>query len=154
MNVIELTSITKIYHIGDEDMTAVNNIDLAVAKGEFVSIMGPSGSGKSSLMHMIGLLDRPTSGSYHLNGTDVSKLSKSHQAEIRNREIGFVFQQFNLLPRTSVLENVLLPTVYGKIPNATRQATDLIDRVGLRARIKHKSNQLSGGQVQRVQPGQ
>ncbi|MFI5240123.1 MAG: ABC transporter ATP-binding protein [Candidatus Saccharimonadia bacterium] len=149
-NVIELSDISKIYRTGDEDTIALDNINMTVAKGEFVAIMGPSGSGKSTLMHIIGLLDRPSKGRYLLDGRDVSKISKRKQAGIRNREIGFVFQQFNLLPRTSVLENVLLPTIYGKIKNPTEHAKSLIDRVGLKERIKNKSNQLSGGQIQRV----
>jgi putative ABC transport system ATP-binding protein len=147
---IELSDITKLYKAGDEETAAIHGIDLTVRRGEFVAIMGPSGSGKSTLMHIIGLLDRPSKGLYKLNGEDVSNLSKRRQAEIRNQEIGFVFQQFNLLPRTTVLENVLLPTIYGPIDNPLGRATKLIERVGLGDRIKHKSNQLSGGQVQRV----
>jgi len=112
--------------------------------------MGPSGSGKSTLMHIIGLLDRPTSGSYILDGKDVSKLKGNAQSKIRNKQIGFVFQQFNLLPRTSVLDNVLLPSIYGNIKNPKSKAEKLIEKVGLKDRIKHKSNQLSGGQIQRV----
>lgn len=148
--VIKLENISKIYKVGDEDAIAVDGIDLTIKKGDFVAIMGPSGSGKSSLMHILGLLDVPTSGKYILAGRDVSKLSKNKQAEIRNKEIGFVFQQFNLLPRTTVLDNVLLPTIYGKIQNAQDRAIKIIERVGLADRIRHKSNQLSGGQVQRV----
>ena len=147
---IEIQNITKIYKTGDENTIAVDGIDLKVKKGEFVAIMGPSGSGKSSLMHILGLLDTPTSGKYMLADRDVSKLSKNKQAEIRNQEIGFVFQQFNLLPRTSVLDNVLLPTIYSKQKDAVENAKKMIDRVGLTDRIKHKSNQLSGGQIQRV----
>jgi putative ABC transport system ATP-binding protein len=150
MNAIELHGITKIYQTGDEDTAALQGVDLTVKKGEFVAIMGPSGSGKSTLMHIIGLLDRPTDGVYRLDGQDVSTLSKRKQAQIRNREIGFVFQQFNLLPRTSVLENVLLPTLYGKIDEPVKQARRLIERVGLGDRLNNRSNQLSGGQVQRV----
>ncbi len=150
MNAIELTDIRKLYRTGDEDTAALDGVDLAVKKGEFVAIMGPSGSGKSTLMHIIGLLDRPTSGLYKLDGQDVSTISKRKQAEIRNQKIGFVFQQFNLLPRTSVLENVLLPTIYGKVKDPQRRAKQLIERVGLADRLSNKSNQLSGGQVQRV----
>lgn len=149
-NAIELTGISKKYRTGDEDTVALNKVDLTVAKGEFVAIMGPSGSGKSTLMHIIGLLDRASSGSYLLDGKDVSKLSKWRQAEIRGSEIGFVFQQFNLLPRTSVLDNVLLPTIYAKVSDPVKRATALIERVGLSDRLKNKSNQLSGGQIQRV----
>lgn len=149
-NVIEIQNITKVYKTGDENTVAVDGIDLKVRKGEFVAIMGPSGSGKSSLMHILGLLDTPTSGKYILAGQDVSKLTKNRQAWIRNQEIGFVFQQFNLLPRTTVLDNVLLPTIYSKQKDATIQAKKMIERVGLSDRIKHKSNQLSGGQIQRV----
>jgi putative ABC transport system ATP-binding protein len=150
MNVIEIKNITKVYKSGEEDTVALGGVDLTVKKGEFVAIMGPSGSGKSTLMHIIGLLDRPTAGSYMLDGKDVSKISKKQQAKIRNQEIGFVFQQFNLLTRTSALENVLLPTIYGKVPNAEKKAKKLLDDVGLGDRIKNKTNQLSGGQIQRV----
>lgn len=148
--VIELKDISKIYKSGDEDTIALKNINLTINKGDFVAIMGPSGSGKSTLMHIIGLLDKPTSGTYILNNQNVSKLSGSKQAAIRNQEIGFVFQQFNLLPRTSVLDNVLLPTIYGKIPNPTKKALEVIEEVGLQDRVNYKSNKLSGGQIQRV----
>lgn len=148
--VIELKDIGKSYQTGDEPTYALRGVNIAIQKGEFVAIMGPSGSGKSSLMHIIGLLDEPTSGSYKLDGVDVSKLSKNRQATIRNQEIGFVFQQFNLLPRTSVLDNVLLPTIYGNTTDATSRAKKLIHDVGLGDRLGHKSNQLSGGQIQRV----
>jgi putative ABC transport system ATP-binding protein len=148
--VIKLEKIRKVYKTGDEDTVAVDDIDLSIKKNEFVAIMGPSGSGKSTLMHILGLLDVPTSGSYTLASRNVSKLSKNKQAEIRNREIGFVFQQFNLLPRTTVLDNVLLPTIYSKQKNTVEKAKQIIERVGLGDRINHKSNQLSGGQIQRV----
>jgi putative ABC transport system ATP-binding protein len=148
--VIKLANIRKVYKTGDEDTVALCDIDLEIKRGEFVAIMGPSGSGKSTMMHILGLLDVPTSGEYDLNGKNVDKLSKNRQATIRNQEIGFVFQQFNLLPRTSVLNNVLLPTIYGKGKNAKSDAIRIIERVGLTDRIKHKSNQLSGGQIQRV----
>ncbi len=150
MNVIEIKNITKIYKSGEEDTAALDGVDLTVKKGEFVAIMGPSGSGKSTLMHIIGLLDRPTGGEYKLDGKDVSKISKKQQAKIRNQEIGFVFQQFNLLTRTSALENVLLPTIYGKVPNAEAKAKKLLEKVGLGDRHRNKTNQLSGGQIQRV----
>ena len=148
--VIHLTGIRKIYKTGDEDTVALDNVDITVKKGEFVAIMGPSGSGKSTLMHILGLLDVPTRGQYFLAGRDVGKLNKNRQANIRNEEIGFIFQQFNLLPRTSILDNVLLPTIYGQRKDAVLRAKKLIEQVGLGDRIKHKSNQLSGGQIQRV----
>jgi len=148
--IMSLKDISKIYKTGDEDTYALNKVSLDINKGEFVAIMGPSGSGKSSLMHIIGLLDTASSGSYCLNQEDVSKLSRKTQAIIRNQEIGFVFQQFNLLPRTSVTDNVLLPTIYGKVKNPEAKARKLIMEVGLEKRANNKSNQLSGGQVQRV----
>jgi putative ABC transport system ATP-binding protein len=147
---ISLKNITKIYKNGDESTAALDGIDLSIEKGEFVAIMGPSGSGKSSLMHIIGLLDTATSGTYLLEGKDVSKLSKKTQAEIRNKEIGFVFQQFNLLPRTTVLDNILLPTIYGNISNPEQKANELAEEVGLGNKKHNRSNQLSGGQIQRV----
>lgn len=149
-NVIELKNISKIYKTGDENTVALSEVDLSIEAGEFVAIMGPSGSGKSSLMHLIGLLDVASSGEYLLDGDDVSKLGRKKQANIRNQKIGFVFQQFNLLPRTSVLENVILPTIYGKLEDPEKRARELIEEVGLTDRAKHKSNQLSGGQIQRV----
>jgi putative ABC transport system ATP-binding protein len=148
--VVELSDIKKIYKTGDEDTVALAGIDLKVKSGEFIAIMGPSGSGKSTLMHIIGLLDKPTSGRYLLDGKDVSKISRNNQANIRNQKIGFVFQQFNLLPRATVLENVLLPITYGKTADAVNRAKRLIKEVDLEKRINHKSNQLSGGQIQRV----
>jgi putative ABC transport system ATP-binding protein len=147
---ISIKDVIKVYKTGGEDTYALKNIDLKIKKGEFVAIMGPSGSGKSTLMHILGLLDKPTSGTYILNSKDVSKLNKREQARIRNQEIGFVFQQFNLLPRTTVMDNVLLPTIYGPIDNKKQRALELIERVGLSDRANHKSNQLSGGQIQRV----
>ena len=149
-NVIELKGIRKIYKTGDEDTAALDGIDLDVKKGEFVAVMGPSGSGKSTLMNVIGLLDRQTAGSYMLAGQDVSRLSGGKRAEIRNSEIGFVFQQFNLLPRTTVRDNVMLPTIYGKDKEAVARANRIIGEVGLNDRANYRSNQLSGGQVQRV----
>jgi len=148
--VIKIQNISKIYKTGDENTVAVDGIDLTVKKGEFVAIMGASGSGKSTLMHILGLLDKPSSGKYFLAGEDVSKLNSGKQAKIRNQEIGFVFQQFNLLPRTTVLDNVLLPTIYGQVPNARERAREIIENVGLGDRMMHRSNQLSGGQIQRV----
>lgn len=149
-NVIELSNISKIYKTGDENTVALTDINLTIKSGEFVAIMGPSGSGKSSLMHIIGLLDTPTKGRYLLDTEDVSRLSKNKQARIRNQKIGFVFQQFNLLARTNVMDNVLLPTIYGRQPNATQHAREIIKKIGLEDRIKYRSNQLSGGQIQRV----
>ncbi len=150
MNVIEIKNIVKKYKTGDEYTVALNRINMSVKKGEFVAIMGPSGSGKSTLMHIIGLLDKPSSGTYLLDGKDVSKVGKNQQAAIRNQEIGFVFQQFNLLARTSVLDNVLLPTIYGNLDKRIEKAKKLIKEMGLESRINNKSNQLSGGQIQRV----
>lgn len=148
--VIEIKNICKDYKTGDEITHAVRKANISIEKGEFVAIMGPSGSGKSSLMHIVGLLDSPNAGEYLLDGCNVAKLSKKKLAEIRNSEIGFVFQQFNLLPRTTVLDNVLLPSIYGKIENPQQMAEKLIAEVGLEDKIHNKSNQLSGGQIQRV----
>jgi putative ABC transport system ATP-binding protein len=149
--VIELEHIKKTYKSsGGVKTDAVNAIDLTVKAGEFVAIMGPSGSGKSSLMHIIGLLDRHFEGSYYLNGQDVSKLSGNRAAEIRNEEIGFVFQQFNLLKRTSVLQNVLLPTTYHGGKDDEARALETLKRVGLAEWVNNRSNELSGGQIQRV----
>lgn len=147
---IELKNIEKVYRTGGEDTFALAGIDLSIEQGEFVAIMGPSGSGKSTMMHIMGLLDTPTSGTYYLDGNDVNKIGKRRQAEIRNQQIGFVFQQFNLLPRTTVLDNLLLPTIYGPLKSPVDRAKELIDLVGLGDKIKNKSNQLSGGQIQRV----
>jgi putative ABC transport system ATP-binding protein len=149
-NVIELENISKVYKTGDENTVALDSIDLKIEKGDFVAIIGPSGSGKSTLMHILGLLDVPTSGKYLLDEKDVSKLNNNKQAEIRNQKIGFVFQQFNLLPRTTVLDNVLLPTIYGNQKNIREKAQKIIEDVGLSDRASHKSNELSGGQIQRV----
>lgn len=148
--VIALRGLHKTFRVGSEKVQALQGVNLQVARGEFVAITGPSGSGKSTLMHIIGLLDRPSSGAYLLEGEDVGHLDRRRQAAIRNQRIGFVFQQFSLLPRTTVLDNVLLPTVYGRDGSAAARARELLDQVGLGDRIKHRSNQLSGGQVQRV----
>lgn len=148
--IIEMKGISKIYRTGDEDTVALKDVDLTVAGGEFLAIMGPSGSGKSTLMHILGLLDRPTTGQYFLENRDVSKLRDSRLAALRNQRIGFVFQQFNLLPRTTVLDNVLLPAIYGRLKDSRSRALKVIEEVGLSDRINHKSNQLSGGQMQRV----
>ncbi len=149
---IDVSHLTKIYKTGSVETVAVNDVSFSIKKGEFVAIMGPSGSGKSTLMHMLGALDTPTSGSYVLDGQDVSKLSKDQLAEIRNKKIGFVFQQFNLLPRTTALKNVALPMVYAGIPKEERvkRAEKLLEDVGLGDRMDHTSSQLSGGQMQRV----
>ncbi len=149
-NIIELRDVSKTYRAGAEKILALKSIDLTIGSGEFVAVMGPSGSGKSSLMHILGLLDHASSGKYILDGADVSRLDRRKQAAIRNQRIGFVFQQFNLLPRMTVLDNVLLPTIYGKSRDGAVRATRLIEQVGLSNRIRHKSNQLSGGQIQRV----
>lgn len=134
------------------ETVALDDVSFSIKKGEFVAIMGPSGSGKSTLMHIIGALDSPTSGTYILDGKDVGKLSKDELAEIRNKNIGFVFQSFNLLPRTTAIKNVALPMVYAGIPKEERmkRAEKLLNDVGLGDRINHTSSQLSGGQMQRV----
>ena len=149
-NIIELKNIKKVYTAVGGDTKALKNVDLNIKEGEFLAIMGPSGSGKSTMMNILGLLDTPSSGTYILNNRDVSKFKGKELAKVRNKEIGFVFQQFNLLPRTTVLDNVLLPTVYGDIPDPKGKAESLIDMVGLKKWSSHKSNELSGGQIQRV----
>jgi len=149
---IRLTDITRTYRVGTEEVRALRSVSLSIYKNEFVALMGPSGSGKSTLMNLLGCLDTPTSGEYILNGKDVSKLNDNELAEIRNKEIGFVFQTFNLLPRSTALENVMLPQIYKGISKADRlvRATEVIDNVGLSDRGHHKPNELSGGQRQRV----
>ncbi len=150
--VIHLQSIIKDYFPGTEVVHALRSVSLDINKNEYVAIMGPSGSGKSTLMNIIGCLDTPTSGTYILNAHDVSRLVDNELAEIRNREIGFVFQTFNLLPRYTALENVMLPLVYAGVPKAERiqRAKAALESVGLADRMEHKPNELSGGQRQRV----
>ena len=151
-NVIKLRDIVKNYQVGTQIVRALRKITLDINRGEYVAIMGASGSGKSTLMNIIGCLDTPTSGNYHLNQKDVSMLDDDRLAEIRNTEIGFVFQTFNLLPRYSALENVMLPLVYAGIGKTKREevATTHLVNVGLGDRMEHKPNELSGGQRQRV----
>ncbi|HNY52844.1 MAG TPA: ABC transporter ATP-binding protein [Bacteroidales bacterium] len=150
--VIEIQDIVKNYQIGSVIVRALRSVSVTINKNEYVAIMGPSGSGKSTLMNLLGCLDTPTSGMYILNGTDVSKMEDDFLAEIRNKEIGFVFQTFNLLPRYTALENVTLPLIYAGVPKAEREkiATDTLKQVGLSDRMTHKPNELSGGQRQRV----
>jgi putative ABC transport system ATP-binding protein len=152
--VIEIRDLTKVYHLGEVDVRALDGVDLHVETGEFIAIMGPSGSGKSTLMNIIGCLDRPTAGSYVLDGADVSQLSRDQRAVIRNAKIGFVFQSFNLLARTSAIENVELPLLYGDLALSKSQrrdaARDALHRVGLAGREGNYPSQLSGGQQQRV----
>ena len=150
---IEIKNITKSYTMGTESFQALKGVSFTIADGEFVAIMGPSGSGKSTLMHILGALDNPTSGTYFLDGKDVSTLSDDELADIRRDKIGFVFQAFNLLPRTTVLRNVMLPLVYDDVPHEERSArasTALISAGFDESHFLHLSNQLSGGQIQRV----
>lgn len=150
--VIEIQNIVKNYQIGSVIVRALRSVSIDIKRNEYVAIMGPSGSGKSTLMNLLGCLDTPTSGKYILNGTDVSKMDDDYLAEIRNKEIGFVFQTFNLLPRYTALENVTLPLIYAGIPKIEREqlAVDTLNQVGLGDRMTHKPNELSGGQRQRV----
>lgn len=150
---IKINNIKKDYHTGDVVTSVLKGVSFSIDEGEFVAIMGASGSGKSTLMHLVGFLDKPTSGDYYFEGLDVSKLDDDKLAEFRSEKIGFIFQSYNLLQRTSVLDNVLLPTTY--LPNcdakkAKKEAIDLLKRVGLGHRINHKPNQLSGGEQQRA----
>ncbi len=149
---IAVKDLYKIYQVGSQTVPAVQGIDLEVDRGEYMAIMGSSGSGKSTLMNMLGCLDTPTRGSYYLNGTEVSTLSDDQLAEIRNREIGFVFQTFNLLPRSTATQNVELPLIYAGVKAAERsvRVSEAIESVGLADRRTHKPNELSGGQCQRV----
>ena len=152
MALIEAKDITKIYRIGDIQVKALSNVSLIIKKGEFLSVMGPSGSGKSTFMNILGCLDKPTNGKYYLEDIDVSNLDRDELASIRNKKIGFVFQGFNLLPRTSAIENVELPMLYDGMPAKERRqrAMEALKSVGLEGREDHHPNQLSGGQQQRV----
>jgi len=150
MPLIELREITRSYQVGDGALQVLKGISLEIDEGEFVAIMGPSGSGKSTLMQILGLLDRPTSGSYRLMGMDVSRLSDDEGAALRSKTIGFIFQMFNLLARTTALDNVALPMIYAGAADRSERAAVLLKDVGLEDRMGHKPNELSGGQQQRV----
>lgn len=151
-HLIELKDVYKIYHMGDNDVHALDGVNITVDEGEFVAIVGQSGSGKSTAMNIIGCLDVPTSGTYHLGGVDVSTMDDDQQAEIRNKMLGFIFQQYNLIPKLSVLENVELPLLYAGVSAGERRAAALsaLERVGLSDKAKNLPSQLSGGQQQRV----
>lgn len=150
--ILKMTDLVKVYYLGGEELIALNKVNFTVNKGEFVSVLGPSGSGKSTLMNIIGCLDTPTSGSYILAGEKVANLSQKELARIRNREIGFIFQSFQLLPRLSALQNVELPLVYAGVPakERRRRSIAILDRVGLGYKLPNLPTQLSGGQQQRV----
>jgi putative ABC transport system ATP-binding protein len=154
MELITLEDIQKTYHLGEQDVPVLKGVSLAIKRGELVALTGASGSGKSTLMNILGCLDRPTAGHYWLDGQDVSQLSPDGRAGVRGRKIGFVFQNFNLLPRTSALDNVLMPLTYSvpRVPDSEgrKRALTLLDRVGLGERWHHQPSQLSGGQMQRV----
>jgi putative ABC transport system ATP-binding protein len=152
MSLIRLQNISRRYQMGTETIHALRDVSLEIQRGEYVAIMGPSGSGKSTLMNLLGCLDTPTSGLYELNGTNVSEMDENELAEIRNREIGFVFQTFNLLPRSNALRNVELPLIYSGMDSGERKqaALDCLASVGLADRVHHKPNEMSGGQRQRV----
>ena len=150
--IIDIRNITKTYHMGDIEVKALRGVSFTAEKGEFIAVMGPSGSGKSTMMDIMGCLASPSSGEYYLEDEEVSNLSDNQLAEIRNRKIGFVFQSFNLLPRTTALHNVELPLIYGGASRKERRkkAFESLEAVGLADRVDHKSNELSGGQIQRV----
>jgi len=150
--IIDIRNITKTYHMGDIEVKALRGVSFTAEKGEFIAVMGPSGSGKSTMMDIMGCLASPSSGEYYLEDEEVSNLSDNRLAEIRNRKIGFVFQSFNLLPRTTALHNVELPLIYGGTSRKERRkkAFESLEAVGLADRVDHKSNELSGGQIQRV----
>lgn len=150
MPLIAIRNLTKLYRMGDSVVRALNGVDLTVERGEFVAIIGPSGSGKSTMMHLLGCLDRPTAGTYEFNGRDVGKLSDRELAIVRNREIGFVFQTFNLINRTTALANVGVPLFYARRTDITTKARAALDHVGLTARAAHRPSELSGGERQRV----
>ncbi len=150
MSIIQTKELSKDYVMGDMVVHALRNATITIEPGEFVAIMGPSGSGKSTFMNLIGCLDRPTAGAYILNGEDVSRMNDNQLAEVRNKYIGFVFQTFNLLPRTSAIKNVELPLMYAGVKNRSERAKKALETVGLGQRIHHKPNELSGGQQQRV----
>lgn len=152
MNIISIENISKVYRIGVEEIRALDDVSLRIDKNEYVAIMGPSGSGKSTLMNILGCLDTPTEGAYNFNGVNVSGMSDNQLAVVRNKEIGFVFQTFNLLPRSDALHNVELPLIYAGVASAERKerAREALMEVGLGDRIHHKPNELSGGQRQRV----
>jgi len=150
--ILKLENISRFYTVGTETVKALNSVSMSIYKNEFIALMGASGSGKSTMMNILGCLDTATSGSYHLNGTDVSKMTDNELADIRNREIGFIFQTFNLLPRSTALENVMLPLIYAGISKSERQemAKKTLGHVQLTDRMDHRPNELSGGQRQRV----
>jgi putative ABC transport system ATP-binding protein len=147
---IEIQDITKVYQLGDTELRALDGVSLRVEEGQWVAIMGPSGSGKSTLMNVIGCLDQPTSGSYKLDDQEVARMNDEQLAAVRNRKIGFVFQTFNLLARTSALQNVELPLTYAGVKNRRARAVAVLERVGLGDRLNHRPQELSGGQQQRV----
>jgi putative ABC transport system ATP-binding protein len=147
---IELENIVKTYRMGQVEVQALDDLSFSIGKGELVAIMGPSGSGKSTVMNIMGCLDNPTKGKYVLDGIEVSGLSDAELAEVRNRKIGFIFQQFNLLPRTSALDNVELPLVYGNVSNGHQRALEALKKVGMEHRTHHSPSQMSGGEQQRV----
>ena len=152
MSLLEMRDISKIYQMGEETVYALHEVSLDIEEGEFVAVIGPSGSGKSTLMNLIGCLDVPTSGTYKLDGKFVSEMSNNQQASIRNEKIGFIFQDFNLLPKLTALENVELPLLYRNLPTSKRRekAMEALETVGLSQRVAHKPTELSGGQQQRV----